>query len=508
MTHHIQRQYLHADLTGSESEGFALQNRLTEFFSTGLIPALEQVLDAFSVPEQTLVIDRLDIDLGQISQDKLETELPQRLRDELLRCLHSLSPAGSSGQSFQMQNRSSSPKMPDGFSKSQASDEPAVFYRNSLEEHIIVFRFFLENGRLPWYFRLPEGISLEENLAEILISKKEEIQKQPEFRTITNVLRSAETRTRLVLQFSDSFLVLLFHTLSDAAGETFESLLEIAGTPALSEAQKADFRVRLVEAVVETVHENLPIHRSGIAARMLTKPMFENSSESNISEILISRLRALFPEGAPVGQKTQDLISRTPVSESPNPESVSEEIPVRSQTSKPAEFSIGTGEEIYIGNAGMVILHPFLPRFFEETGIATDGVITNPSKALCILHYLATGLTRAPEYELVLPRLLCNIPLHLPVPPVADLSESDLTEAARLLEAVIRHWEALRSTSPDGLRGSFLLRNGKLSVNDEGDWLLQAEPRTWDILLDQLPWGIALIQLPWMPRMLKVEWRT
>ena len=71
---------------------------------------------------------------------------------------------------------------------------------------------------------------------------------------------------------------------------------------------------------------------------------------------------------------------------------------------------------------------------------------------------------------------------------------------------MIQHWTALRSTSPDALRGTFLARPGKLSRRPDGDWLLQVEPLSYDILLDQLPWGISMIQLPWMPQMLRVEW--
>ena len=39
---------------------------------------------------------------------------------------------------------------------------------------------------------------------------------------------------------------------------------------------------------------------------------------------------------------------------------------------------------------------------------------------------------------------------------------------------------------------------------ESADWLLQVEPMSYDILLDQLPWGISMIQLPWMPQLLRV----
>jgi hypothetical protein len=79
-------------------------------------------------------------------------------------------------------------------------------------------------------------------------------------------------------------------------------------------------------------------------------------------------------------------------------------------------------------------------------------------------------------------------------------------EAAALLSAVIRHWDALGDASAEALRGTFLTRPGRLSRRGDED-VLQVEARSVDILLDRLPWGIGMIQLPWMGKILWVEWR-
>ena len=165
------------------------------------------------------------------------------------------------------------------------------------------------------------------------------------------------------------------------------------------------------------------------------------------------------------------------------------------------------GEGIYVENAGLILLHPFLPQFFEALDIATEDKLLQSERALCLLHFLTTGQLIAPEYELVLPKILCNVPLGTTVAADVALTAVEQEEASALLQAVIRHWEALRNTSPDGLRGTFLIRPGKVTFRDDGDWLLQVESNTFDILLDQLPWGISMIKLPWMEKMLWVEWR-
>lgn len=158
-------------------------------------------------------------------------------------------------------------------------------------------------------------------------------------------------------------------------------------------------------------------------------------------------------------------------------------------------------------NAGLVILHPFLPRFFTALGVADGDELFDPSRALCLLHHLATGELTAPEHQLTLAKVLCDVPLDEPVEADVALTAAEAAEANTLLGAAIRHWASLRGSAPDGLRGEFLSRPGMLTADLDGGWLLQVESRTSDILLDQLPWGISMVQLPWMSRLLRVEWR-
>ena len=183
-----------------------------------------------------------------------------------------------------------------------------------------------------------------------------------------------------------------------------------------------------------------------------------------------------------------------------------EETATANEAESTLRASVDAKEGIYIENAGLVLLHPFLPQFFKALDLAAEDNLLQPERAICLLHFMITGQTIAPEYEMILLKIFCNIPLETPVESDMALTDAEKTEAEALLEAVIQHWDALRNTSIEALRGTFLLRLGKLSLRDDGDWLLQVESKTVDILLNQLPWGISMIQLPWMQRMLWVEW--
>jgi hypothetical protein len=185
---------------------------------------------------------------------------------------------------------------------------------------------------------------------------------------------------------------------------------------------------------------------------------------------------------------------------------VSETSPTRRKRAESSAADVDLDEGIRVGCAGVVLLHPFLPRLFAVLGIATEDKLLQPERALALLHFLTTGQRVAPEYDLLLPKFLCNVPLDMPVKSRIELTVSEEEEAVAMLEAVVRHWSALGDTSIDALRGSFLVRPGRLSRRGSDD-VLQVEARSYDILLDQLPWGIGLIQLPWMEKILWIEWR-
>jgi hypothetical protein len=162
--------------------------------------------------------------------------------------------------------------------------------------------------------------------------------------------------------------------------------------------------------------------------------------------------------------------------------------------------------DIYIQNAGLILLSPFLQTFLEAGDLLKDNKIINPAKALHAIQYLVTFHTQTPEYELQLNKILCGLPVNAPIPFEIELPEKVLQEAHQLLETVIEYWYALKNTTPSGLQEGFLQRRGKLTLKANGDWLLQIEHKSYDILLESLPWAYNLVKLPWMEQLLWVEY--
>jgi len=170
------------------------------------------------------------------------------------------------------------------------------------------------------------------------------------------------------------------------------------------------------------------------------------------------------------------------------------------------EMYAAAEEGIYIQNAGIVLAAGYLGAFFNNLGLAGQNAINDLPRAIALLHYLATGAETFAEFEVVLAKILCGVEPDEFVDTTYELTEADKQEADQLLQAVIDNWPALKNTSVEGLRGTFLVREGKLT-HENGSWKLYVQEQPFDILIDMLPWSISMIYLPWMPALLRVSWR-
>jgi hypothetical protein len=164
-------------------------------------------------------------------------------------------------------------------------------------------------------------------------------------------------------------------------------------------------------------------------------------------------------------------------------------------------------QSLLAAGAGVVITHPFVTELFREQGLLVANSFQDSlarHTAVRMLAYLSFGELVIEEYDLLLPKLLCDMPWN-EVLPVIELSTVHKAAANQLLQAILRHWRALKSQSVDFLRQQFFWRQGRLKAIDNG-WGLSIEKRAQDILLDKLPWGTGVIRLPWMKEALHVDW--
>ncbi|WP_343696928.1 contractile injection system tape measure protein [Flavobacterium sp.] len=164
--------------------------------------------------------------------------------------------------------------------------------------------------------------------------------------------------------------------------------------------------------------------------------------------------------------------------------------------------------DLYVQNAGLVLIHPFMKFLFENCKLLNkdDNTINNPEVAAHLLHYIATGQEQDYENTMAFEKFLCNIPIAQPIERNIVLSEEMKKEAAAMLQAVLSNWDIMKTSSAELLQNEFLQRPGKLNVNGDESPVILIERKTQDVLLDKLSWNLSIVKLAWKKRIIYVNW--
>lgn len=484
-THIISRELLEVAVQGTESEAFAVQERLMALCQERLNPALGDVFDRWTPADEHWTIDQLDIDAGTFDREGLERGFVEAVTRAIEQFLRERAPHPTNGRAPSRPIRSAG--------AIQRGTEARYLQRT--------FLYFLRTGVLPWWFDLPAGKTLEDLIREKWRAGELSDLGPGNFaRLLAGEMHQPGVRPRLVRQFSTDFLEALLSGISREGAAAVREVLAKVGRRGLEAPILIRFAGELWVTALAIVLEGDKATADSVIAAFLTTAA---SSGEPRDPSLFERIAQLWP-----GSKGLDHRPEEKASPPGDLGRLTRSGPLDRdrQDQRDADAGLDLTEGVFVRCAGVVLLHPFLPQFFRALGVVVNDTLIQPDRALCLLHFLATGARFAPEYDLLLPKVLCNVPWDAPVDSRIELTEAEQEEAVALLEAVVRHWDALGSTSVDGLRGSFLVRPGKLTRSGADD-VLQVEPRSYDLLLDRLPWGVGLIKLPWMERFLRVEWR-
>jgi hypothetical protein len=383
-------------------------------------------------------------------------------------------------------------------------DEKAVEYTKE-QSAFESFLFFLKTGRLPWWSEKSGELLHEQNLTEIL-------QADPEcqYRLISLIRENNSALERLLNQFSLQFIFqgIFAHTgiQNEFAKEALPGKI-IGLLQNFVEKKKSDHQtisqplLKFIKKIIRQIISN-----KGVFTVMLLRNIFDEFTTAttlqNTNDLL--EFKILFDE---ISQEIKSLAQIIqPDTDFPETEKTSTNIQ-KEISKKQKKLEVEEGG-IFVDNAGLVLLHPFFDSFFKDFGLLAEGKFKDSESqtiAVHLLHYLATKQECAAEYELVMEKFLCGWDADLPIAREVTLSKEMKDESETLLKAAIKHWSALKNTSPDGLREGFLQREGKLILNDFQDRLI-VESKAQDVLLSYLPWGYSIFKLAWMKGALYIEW--
>lgn len=525
--HVIKQQILELHIS-SGTNAFEMQNQISALYHSQIIPLIEAICNQFSDPDTIHRIDRIEIDLGEIDAELLETDFVQKAAEALSMQLSQIFTATT------VQPTEPIPQTIPDAALSQSLEQARQSSPTSpAQARFELFCEFVQTGRLPWWSKPLDRNGLEDCFSQLLADSPDKLKV-----LLQNGLRQEKIMQRIFYQFSEPMLMEMLKLLAPALPPIFRAYLEDIQRliPHVESFQKSGSQ-HLRQTIWQGLFLHLSLQRSFFSPT--TKPEIDTVLRANLLHIaaqlslngrsLIQQLlttietltlaRNHFNSELPHVLTTFSLASDAPESSSEmslrnggaqgtNTEAIPpEQIPIVFSPSI-TDVNFGQVEDIYIQNAGVILLWPFLNRFLESLNLVKSGQFLSlqaTHRATLFLQYLVEASLESLEATLPLNKLLCGLDISEPIPTNLVMTEDEQSECEVVLSAVIENWSALGNTSTAGLRQAFLQRTGVLRSHREG-WLLQVEHQTHDILLNYLPWSIRVIKLPWMAQVLHTEW--
>lgn len=535
--HIINKQILEIQLPIS-ADVFEEQQKLSTLYREQWIPIIDTLLStSFGGTQQnSLQIDILTIDLGVVEMKNLTIVFEEKLKEVLA-----------------------------AVDVSQAITEVAVEKITEAQKTPLrVFGYFLKNGLLPWWARETSKVFLQEQLAVLIQTRETAFIKMLSQLRFNTVYLERFLYSCTAIQILECLQLLTDISLQNLGLVKKEGLKEVKQQ--LGKKRKIGNDIMIETTFLKTVFYQIALvenyetlQKKSVAQTLLalgihsTKEHTENRSKNRPKiQVLIRKQRnqylnntvwqqffsqlaafvvspSFFQVPSHLLKEFEKLLLNVDLEQNKKKKTLAPEIllePIVQHVqliqktikklqpdTKPMvieqlQSSFEDTDFITVQNAGLVLLWPFLQRFFENLELLNHKEFNDASsknKAACLLQYIVDEDEGA-LFEGLLPlnKVLCGIPLS-DIVALEPLKEEEKTIIEGLLQAVMQRGSHWKNLSIAGFRASYLQREGLLRSR-EGHWLLQVKKETYDITLEKLPWGFNTIKLPWMNEIILVEW--
>ncbi|WP_144282614.1 contractile injection system tape measure protein [Chryseobacterium echinoideorum] len=485
--HIIQKVFIEISVNNKE-KALSIKDDINNFLSMDVFPKIEKYINDLEhqFDDSTLQIPKLELNLNTKN-----SALNSELKDKIL-------------QVFEEEFSEITNSILNSDQKTENKYE--AYLIENQEKIVQTFIYFLTTGSIPWWNSGKNSISFLEPEVFNRMILAENFK-----RNIIPAFSDQNMKERIINQLSNEQIAqLCLVVLKDTE---FKINLEKNAVKVISKLNYNN-RNLLWEIVLNGLSEYLKSSSSDLKKYLLQQIQEKTSSDLLLSKKIQQTWKTIV-EIFPFIKEDESFESiensRESNSESALISTEQKNRVIKDELKKTEEYlnqkdDLISNDEQYIQNAGLILIHPFLKTFFEHCDLfdSKNNRLLNPELCAHLLHYIATGKTNAPEYDMAFEKFLCNIPSHQTINRHIKLTRKHKTQAENVIESVQHNWSAMKKSSIALLQNEFFQRPGKLVIDH--DYTLTVERKTQDILLEKLGWGIGLVKLPWQEKFIFINW--
>lgn len=166
---------------------------------------------------------------------------------------------------------------------------------------------------------------------------------------------------------------------------------------------------------------------------------------------------------------------------------------------------------ITIENAGLNLCVPIFSQLFENLNLYKDNAFINERAqfhAVKVLFYLSFKNEIFSESKASYCKILSGLNSDTAMLYNGDLSAEEMVLCDEALDSIVQEWKALKSTSSDAFRNSFIQRIGLIKQSDNAIEIhLEDSGIDYFIQYNPPPWSIGMVHLPWLDKIIYVNWK-
>lgn len=476
----------------NEKLAFECKQYLNEIISDKLPEIYERIFHQNIHQDSYVSINSIQVDLGNLQVSDFKSRFIQIVEEKIVSELKKQFEENPYNRDF---------SVGDNFNPAPNTSSPSIEYNSEKKQKKLALLYFLENGTYPWWYEK----QLRKSPSEVLEAFDEAEQKEFFLKLLTKI------KTLSILEAERTFSRFTDYMTSNHLEIYINHLINLYPDNSI----KININTLLAEKNQLTKLFNIP---KKIFLKHLLGFTILNVDETDLIKNFLIYLKKSFPASieelknrlkeTTLSQESSnlkkhvydDLIKANTINLTDDPKKQQQKESVNNHQPK---------EGLYIENAGLILLHPFLPVYFKDLElINNENRFISPDsqvRAAVLLYYLQCGSEKYNEWEMPLNKILCAMQHTDLIPKGIKLKKKEKEESKLLLQTVVSYWDALKGSSIGALQNTFFLREGKVTQKDSS-WLIQVERSGVDILLDRLPWSIGTVKLPWLKEIIHTEW--